>query len=762
MALLSLWTINAFAAPVSLEKALAWASRFTQSAQWAKQGIANVTFIPSHVERSQVNPAMADFYVLNASDDSSWMIVAGDDRVEEVLAYGYGSIDMTQLPCNMCAWLDMCKEQMEHLQAHPEIEVTRWKQAESPVTVSPLLASQWNQTRPFNLQCPLVGDTRCVTGCVATAMAQVMHYWKYPEELPALPSYTTSTLKIELPQLPSIQPMWQDMLDKYIYNSYTDDQGDAVATLMRYCGQACKMDYAPGQSGAYTWDMTDALKSFGYNSSMTEIMRYNYGDSVWSKLILEDLTAGRPILYSAENEDGGISHAFVIDGFDGTRYHVNWGWGGLSDGYFYLDSFSSGLNHRHSMLFNCFPEGVDGVKQAHDFEVDGVYYKVTGNGVRVTNAPASDQYSGHVIIPATVNYSGIGYPVTEIGPAAFADCPALTGVTIGSAISAIDDEAFARSSGLRRVVFSTSVDRVHHQAFVGCESLDTVEISSLESWCRVDFMDNEACPMTSAHHLCLNGEDIVHLIIPDGVTEVSANLFRNCDSLLTVVLPPSVTAINKYAFNNCKSLKSIQMGDAVTTLGYAALAGCVALNSVTLSAGLERIDRYAFRACKRLTEIVIPDQVKFIGSYAFKDCKQLARLTFGARVDTIGGSAFGSCTAIDTVICRAPKPPMLSARSCFHSTTYANAVLLVPSLSLKAYRSADLWPLFTTIKGLDTSCGPGDVNADGELNVADINALIALLLSGDAAPTTAADVDSDGEVTIADVNALIDLVLRNQ
>lgn len=712
----------------------------------------------SHVEWSQVNPACVDYYVLNASNGSAWVIVAGDDRAEEILAYGEGYIDMTDLPCNMRAWLDMYREEMEYLHAHPEIIATRRAQPASPTTVPPLLTCQWNQTRPYNLQCPLVNGTYCVTGCVATAMAQVMYYWKFPDQVPALPSYTTSTLKIEVPQLPSIQLPWQDMLDRYLYNGYTATQGDAVATLMRYCGQACKMDYTTGQSGAYQWDMSDALKSFGYNSCMTQVLRYNYGDSAWNEMILEELTAGRPILYSGDNRTADIGHAFVIDGFDGSKYHVNWGWGGLADGYFALNSFVSGLNDRHSMLFQCFPEGIDGV-QAHDFEADGLFYKITGSSVRLTNSPSSSRYSGHVIIPGSVCHQAVNYPVTEIGPSALADCPELTGVTIGPAVISIDDEAFARSAKLRRVVFQPSVQCVHNQAFADCSSLDTVEISSLDSWCRISFLDNEACPMISAHHLCLNGKDITHLVIPDGVTEISANLFRNCDSLITVVLPASVTAIKNYAFNNCQSMKSFQMGPEVKTLGYAALSGCVALNSITFPEKLTRIDRYAFRGCRWLREITIPDQVRFIGAYAFKDCKRIERLTLGARLDTIGSSAFGGCVALDTIVCRAPVPPLLSSRSCFHSTIYAGAVLQVPAHSLEAYRSADLWQLFSTIEGYNTSCGAGDVNADGEVNVADVNALVALLMTGGGIPTAEDDLNGDGEVTIADVNMLIDLIL---
>lgn len=760
-ALLSICALDTVAVTINLKTATDKAVRFAQS--WHDGRQANTLAMQlAHVEWSAANPAVADYYVLNASDGSAFVIVAGDDRAGDVLAYGQGSIDMAQLPCNCRWWLEQYRCQMEYLIAHPAMRSDSPLSAENDIVVAPLLSCQWNQTRPYNLQCPLVNGTHCVTGCVATAMAQVMYYWRFPDDLPALPAYTTSTLKMAVPELPPVQLMWQDMLDKYIYNSYTEAQGDAVATLMRYCGQSCKMDYNTGQSGAYSWNMTAALKMFGYNPNMTDLMRYNYGDSAWQELILEELTASRPILYHGQNNAVDTGHAFVIDGYDGNRYHVNWGWGGLADGYFVLNSFARGLNDRHSMLFQCFPLGVDGVKPAHDFEAGGLYYKITGRSARVSYPPGLEKYSGHVTIPASVAHDGVEYPVIEIGPSAFADCPGLTSVSIGPAVTSIDDEAFARSFSLRRVEFPTSVQRVHHLAFADCSSLDTVDIVSLEAWCKIDFMDDEACPMTSAHHLRLNGEEITHLVIPDGVTAVSANLFRNCRSIVSVLMPPSVKSIGSYAFCNCESLKTIQIGDSVKSLGYSAMAGCVALQSVVLPDELVRIDRYAFRGCRWLTEIVIPDKVTFIGSYAFKDCKRIERLTLGARVDTIGSSAFGGCLALDSITSRAPRPPLLSSRSCFHSSIYANATLMVPAPSLEAYRSAGFWQLFESINGYDTSCGPGDVNADGEINIADVNSLITMLLSGNTASTMAADVDSDGEVTIADVNTLIDLILRSQ
>ena len=133
-------------------------------------------------------------------------------------------------------------------------------------------------------------------------------------------------------------------------------------------------------------------------------------------------------------------------------------------------------------------------------------------------------------------------------------------------------------------------------------------------------------------------------------------------------------------------------------------------------------------------------------------------MTLGSGVDSIASNAFGNCTALDTITCRAVVPPVIARKNSFDSGNYTKAVLEVPDASLSAYQSAQFWSLFTTVVGIDTSCGPADVNGDGEVNIADINALIDVILSLQAAPM-AADVNADGEVNIADINTLIALIL---
>ena len=751
-----LLTVSALTAgAVGIDVSAAWgrAERFVQSRHAGLLMNPGVDLRLAHVETSAVNTALADFYVFNASDGSAFVIVAGDDRAVEILACGDGTLDMASLPCNLQCWLDGYRRQLEYLHSHPEA-TRRQQQQQDSLVIAPLLTARWNQSHPYNDQCPLLDGRRCVTGCVATAMAQVMHRWQFPPMAPALEGYTTSSNRITVTALPQTELMWGDMLDAYTASNYTDSQAAAVATLMRYCGQSCKMDYGMS-SGAMQVDELKGLKLFGYNPTATLLVRYNYADDDWEELLLEDLQAGRPVLYSGESATG-VSHAFVIDGYDGSRYHANWGWGGSGNGYFALDAFSTGYNYRQSMIYHVFPDGVEGLQPVYDIEVDGICYKRTGSGMRVVNAP--DGYRGDVVIPERVDCQGESLPVTSIGPGAFAGCIGLTGVTIGNAVTTVGESAFAGCTGLKRVGIPASLAVVHHEAFLGCTSLDTVDITDLAAWCDLQFQGYDSSPLDHATRLRLNGEDVTRVVIPDGVKALRKDLFRGVQTLVSVTLPASVTSIGDYAFYRCSSLADVHLGDSITDIGYCAFAGCKALTAVDLPSSLTMLERYAFKDCEHLGSIVIPDAVDVIRSYSFYHCRRLTSVTLGCGVDSIASNTFMGCTSLDTLHCRAVVPPTIARKTAFDSSNYTGAVLMVPQVSLSAYQSAPFWSLFVNVAPLESPYGRADVNGDGEVNIADINALIDVILSLETAPQ-AADVNFDGEVNIADINALIEFLL---
>ena len=276
------------------------------------------------------------YYVFNVGQNEGYVIAGADDRVPAVLGYSdCGAIDPDNMPSNMKAWLQGYEAQMEYLNRHPEAAVAR--RTVSGDAIAPLLTSKWNQVAPYNDLCPLDGTQRCMTGCGATAMAQIMNFWKYPAATTNLiPGYTTEILNIVMPDIPAgVAIDWDNILDEY-NGSQTEAQGQAIANLMLLCGTSLQMEYTAYSSGSYENYASIALRSyFDYDDAVTYANRNDYFAAEWNQWVYDDLKAGRPIFYCGQSSGSG--HAFVVDGYGGDDYfHINWGWGGNSDDYFLL------------------------------------------------------------------------------------------------------------------------------------------------------------------------------------------------------------------------------------------------------------------------------------------------------------------------------------------------------------------------------------------------------------------------------------------
>ena len=288
-----------------------------------------------------------------------YVIASGDSRALPVLGYSdSGSIDWADLPDNMRAWLKSYDKAMKTLGKHTDFvdgickrdkAMTRAAKA----AIAPLVKTNWDQEEPYWNECPLYDGAdpnllgeRCYTGCVATAMAQVMNYHQWPKTAcQEIPAYDTKTAyqnqeKVwHLDALPSTTFDWDNMLNTYEDRRQiigTAVQQQAVATLMRYCGQSVYMNYSPEFSGSDHQQVAEALiKYFGYDPAIHVAYRVWYNIDEWENLIYDELAEGRPVQYGGSSEDSG--HSFVCDGYDGGGlFHMNWGWGSTSDGYFSL------------------------------------------------------------------------------------------------------------------------------------------------------------------------------------------------------------------------------------------------------------------------------------------------------------------------------------------------------------------------------------------------------------------------------------------
>lgn len=297
------------------------------------------------------------FYVFNRNEkNGGFVIVSADDRAETILGYadsGYFNID--SISDNMAYWLGTYTDELAFLATLPESEnisvaIPKTEQKATndfPTAVAPLLGSTaWNQGSPYNLQCPLYdGINHSVTGCVATAMAQIMYYHKWPLiGTGASEAYVTRSYEISVPSVnfASTTYDWNNMTPTYNSSSTTAEQ-NAVATLMYHCGVSVSMDYAES-SGAYSSDVPTALVNyFGYDNSIRKISRSYYEKDEWKNILKAELSASRPVYYSGRSNSGG--HAFVCDGYDADGlFHFNWGWGGSDNGYFEISALTPGTS----------------------------------------------------------------------------------------------------------------------------------------------------------------------------------------------------------------------------------------------------------------------------------------------------------------------------------------------------------------------------------------------------------------------------------
>lgn len=304
--------------------------------------------------KGEITLSQESYYVFPNANSKGFTIVSGDDRLPEIVGYSsQGSYDENNLPEGFISFMKAYQNlynkvnlgDAEALKNLAEIKAWRNKKnasAASTSAVAPLLGNiEWDQTSPYNNMCPKYDSVHvAATGCVATAMAQVMAYYKYPKQLKAdIPGYVNrwNGIPMEIPTITREEGIydWDNMLPKYNKEANaTQQQKDAVAKLMYHCGAAVQMNYGPESAAAVS--ATKLAKYFGYDADlMMDLSRSSFTMDKWMQIIDTELAAGRPVLYGGQASDGG--HQFICDGKDGEGlYHINWGWSGSQNGYFDL------------------------------------------------------------------------------------------------------------------------------------------------------------------------------------------------------------------------------------------------------------------------------------------------------------------------------------------------------------------------------------------------------------------------------------------
>jgi len=285
-------------------------------------------------------------YFIFEESKGGFVIAAGDNSVPAILGYSTeGMISVQQMPSNLRSWLDMWSRIVDGARASGAAPYTARPSGDGGSLL--IETAHWDQGDPYNRQCVLLGDERPVTGCVATAMAIALRYFEYPScGTGTAPSYTftdeDSGKSYTNPAIEFGRPYaWSKMpLTKYD-GSWTDEQIDEVAYLMRDMGAIVKAHYGKGSTGAYSEDVVQALvKYMGYDASAHLEYKNFYEDVAdWVAVLKDNLDQYGPIIYSGNSEEAG--HEFILDGYDeNDMFHINFGWGGSGDGYYVMPAFS--------------------------------------------------------------------------------------------------------------------------------------------------------------------------------------------------------------------------------------------------------------------------------------------------------------------------------------------------------------------------------------------------------------------------------------
>lgn len=536
-------SMTASAEGISREEARQKAQAFLTERGTRQQLVPLVDGQRQSRQRRARGGAQSEYYVFNIGTREGFVIMSGDDRTEPVLGYcDEGSFDYDSLPPAMQELLDHYTQQIAILQADPLIKAPA---VPTHPKVEQLLTCRWNQGSPYNNFCPADNtNRRSVTGCVATAMAQILYYHRekmVTETQADIPGYTTWTQKFYVNGIATGAPLdWVNMQDN---GGSSGVQTTAVAQLMLYCGVSVQMDYTSSSSGAQIGEVPKAMVNyFGMSPTARHVWKDEMSDSEWDALVYNDLAAGRPVYMGGYTGDYSVGHAFVCDGYDGNRrYHINWGWGGNSDGYYLLTNLTPGQ------------QGVGGNDDGHGYS--------TGPNIVIGIEPLNYATRAMSFSDATVK---------RICQATF-DADGDGKVTYGEAAEVKSLGTVFQGQRIQQfpeLYYFTGLETTGDETFKGCTSLTTLRL-------------------------------------PKGLKQIGEGAFSGCTKLTALKLPDGLTTIGAEAFDGCKVLKDLTLPGALTVIGDAAFRGCAKVDEVTLPISLKTLGAWAFGNCAALTRVTL-------------------------------------------------------------------------------------------------------------------------------------------------------------
>lgn len=614
-----------------------------------------------------------------ADGDNGFAILTNDAHRIPVVGYSHTKYDSKNLPEGFKWWLNA----INHSEAKTSHRTRGAVPEEYSQSVEPLLITQWGQDNPFNAKCPykkssLWDETSTsLTGCVATAMAQVLYYYRYPLQGKSSHTYDDGSFDFA-----NTVFEWGNMQPTYTPGEYNYDQAMAVANLMYACGVSVDMKYGVESSGASLLNVLPALKGyFGYEDRGELLWRSEYeGD--WMKRVYEELQNGRPIIYGGTTNStdqaysNNLSHAFVIDGYNEDGFvHVNWGWSGEYDGYFDIEilspyNFAEGYSENQLMIVNLRDYVAHPNLIVKSFSLSGK--KIIGETVSLSLnlVNTGSNYFGSLYLFAStdgwkestpIQTKSLSLDTDEEEGVSFTFNQEALGTyylwvsTDESGKNIVGSITFNVSSNTGNIVFADAEVKK-----ICVELWDSDEDGELSY--------AEAADVDDIYSLYWRYSD-VHTFDEfkyfTGLRTIKSGTFEQ-SPLYRIILPESVEIIESGAFVGSK-LESLYIPQNVYVFGARSLndmfSYCSNLKEIIVSPdnpffvsvdgvlyNKTKTQLMAFPSGKDVETFSIPEITESIEGDAFSGNRYLCDIKIGSNVSSIGGSAFEGCVSLKSIV----------------------------------------------------------------------------------------------------------------
>lgn len=543
-------------------------------------------------------------YVVYGRDGGGFAVIASDDVAPEVLGYSDAVFSSKIENANFNWWLQAVNSVVSHAAKNnaPMQRTTTPDPSRFDVSVPSLCSSRWGQEEPYWNMCPTGSAGRCLTGCVATAMSQVLYFHKGPDHGVGTrtiyyPANNTGGTPVTADFANDFYD-WDNMTDTYTKGNYSKEQGDAVALLMRDCGVATNMNYAPDGSGAYHDQTADGLRRYFGLEDVKYVERSNYTEKQWMELIYDQVSRRLPVIYGGDDYSGG--HSFVLDGYDADGLvHINWGWEGSDDGYYNI-----ALLNPSGYSFSMHQDAVININPEPAVEMVSDTLTVSVPGTLQTLVDKDNFYRYDTLrVEGKINSSDLKTLRQMAGRDE-------SGEKTDGTLRVLDLKAAKIVAGGDPYLYdggtalSTTVDNVvPRKAFSGC--------------------------------------NLRQLLLPDGIKSVGAGAWAECSRIDSVRLVPA------------KDADFVLKGNIMYSTDETAIYGALprAGQEVYIGGKVEMVNDYAFNSCKRIRKVTFGSQLKSIGERSFASCTSISEIRMVGKMPVAIKGA-GAFDGIDKANCK--------------------------------------------------------------------------------------------------------------